>query len=294
MTQLPRTLITALTCTLALILLILPTIAVAADTGVPQRSDIDDSYKWKVNDMFADDAAWEESYVHLDTRYAVFEQYRGRLGESPQVLLECLSQRDRIELIADNLYIYAYLKLDEDNRVSLYQEMGGRISQLWSRVSQAMSYIEPELLELGADRIESYLAEEPELGIYAHYLKDLQRQKEHILSDKEEALLALAGPATSAAGRIFGMINDADIKYGSILDANGEEYALTKQRYYKILESTDRDMRRRANRKYTETYTSYENTLAATLTGSVKSGDFYSQARAAAQVDCDPQADHGP
>jgi oligoendopeptidase F len=105
------------------------------------------------------------------------------------------------------------------------------------------------------------------------------RKKEHILSDKEEALLALVGPVASAPSRIFTMLNDADISYGSIIDEEGNELQLTKQRYYKVMESTDRRVRRDANKAYNEAYLNYLNTLAATLTTSIKRDYFFMKAR---------------
>ncbi len=277
MKRLSRTLLPLLTL-FALIIAIHPTVA-AAENKVPQRSEIAPEYKWKVEDIYPDSAAWQAQYDLLEASLSAFEPYRGKLGESSSNLLACLKLRDSLELIEDNLYVYAYLKLDEDNRVSEYQEMGGRISQLASKFSQSTSFIEPELLALGAEKIDAYLTENPELGVYAHYLKDIERQKAHILSDREEALLAMAGPATSSPSNIFNMINDADIDYGTIADTNGEPLHLTKERYYKILESTNRDLRRRANQAYNEAYMKYLNSLAATLSGSVKSDYFYSQAR---------------
>ncbi len=254
--------------------------AVAADdTAITQRSDIEDKYKWQVEDIFTSDEAWEAAYAELEGSLGAFEPYRGKLGESAKTLLECLATRDRLELIADNLYVYAYLKLDEDNRVSKYQEVGGRISSLWSKVSEAMSFIEPEIVALGEEKINRYLETEMGLETYSHYFHDLFRQQEHILSDKEEALLALAGPAVSAVNRVFSMVNDADIDYGTIIDTEGNEIALTKQRYYKILEGEDRELRRRANQAYNKAYLRYENTLAANLAGSVHRDNFYRQAR---------------
>jgi len=270
---LSRTLLVLLTLSMIVAL------SAAAENKVPQRSDIAPEYKWKVEDIYPDSSAWQVDYDRLESSLPALEAYRGKLGESSDTLLACFKLRDSLELILDNLYVYAYLKLDEDNRVSEYQEMGGRISQLYAKVNQAESFIQPELLELGSQKIDAFLAENPGLSVYAHSLKDIERQKAHILSDKEEAILAMAGPATSAPSRIFNMINDADIDYGTILDTNGEDLHLTKERYYKILESTNRDFRRRANQAYNQAYLKYLNSLAATLTGSVKSDYFYSQAR---------------
>lgn len=263
----------------AFLLLATAPVATKADSAVPQRADIDDQYKWRVEDIYPSDEVWEKTFAGLQGSGEVFDAYRGQLGKSPELLLECLTVRDSIELIADNLYVYAYLKLDEDNRASQYQEMGGRISQLWSKIAEGMSFIEPEIIAVGKDKILGFAADEPGLADYAHYLSDLFRKQEHVLSDREEALLAMAGPAVGAAGQIFNMVDNADIDYGTIVDSTGQEVELSKERVYKMLESTDRDLRQRVNTIYNESYLNYENTLAATLAASVKKDYFYAQAR---------------
>lgn len=254
--------------------------ALAGDTGsIPQRADIEDKYKWKVEDIFPDNDAWERFFGSLKVGIGGFQPYQGHFGDSPEMLLNCLRLRDSLELICDNLYVYAYLKLDEDNRVSQYQEMGDRVSALWAEFEAATAFVEPEILSLDSEKLQSFMKENPGLELYRFYLQDLMRQKEHILSNKEEALLALVGPLASAPSKIFTMINDADISYGSIKDEKGNEVQLTKQRYYKFLESSDRQVRRDANTAYNQAYFNYINTLATTLAASVKRDYFYMKAR---------------
>jgi len=266
---------------LSLTLLIVAVVpALAADTGsIPQRSDIEDKYKWKVEDIFSDNDVWGAAFNSLKAGIGSFEQYQGHLGDSPELLLNCLRLYDSLSLIGDNLYVYAYLKLDEDNRVSQYQEMGDRISGLWAELEAATAFIEPEILSLDKQKLESFMRDNSDLELYRFHLEDLMRTKAHILSEKEEAILALVGPVASAPSKVFTMINDADISYGSIIDENGQELQLTKQRYYKLMESTDRRVRRDANKAYNEAYLNYLNTLAATLAASVKRDYFYIKAR---------------
>jgi len=266
---------------LLLLLLALAAVpALSAETGsIPQRSDIDDKYKWKVEDIFSDNDAWERTFGSLKAGISSFEPYQQHLGDSPEMLLNCLRLSDSLSLIGDNLYVYAYLKLDEDNRVSQYQEMGDRISALWAEIEAATAFIEPEILSLDRKKLQSFLEDNADLGLYRFYLEDLIRKKEHILSDKEEALLALVGPVASAPSRIFTMLDDADISYGSIKDEDGNEVQLTKERYYKLMESSDRRVRRDASKAYNEAYLNYVNTLAATLAASVKRDYFFMKAR---------------
>ncbi|HKK20544.1 MAG TPA: oligoendopeptidase F [candidate division Zixibacteria bacterium] len=263
----------------AIILALFNVPAYAAADRIPQRSDIADKYKWKLEDMYPTPEAWEADFTTLKTNLPRFEQYKGHLGDSPSTLLACLRLSDSLNQIGDNLYVYAYLKLDEDNRSSSSQELTGRISGLGAEVAQATSFMQPELVSIGKDKIMSMLKKSPELAVYEHYFDDLFRTQQHILSEKEENILALAGPVTSSPSKIFSMVNDADINYGNIIDENGDTMALTKERYYKILESKDRRMRHDANVAYNSAYLKYINTLAATLDASVKKDYFYMKAR---------------
>ena len=263
---------------LAIILALSLSLQVGA-ASIPQRADIEEQHTWNTATIFPDLDAWEAAFIQVKNGIGEFEKFEGKLGQSADMLLGCLKLSDSLNIILDNLYVYAYLRLDEDNRSSQFQELGGRVSALNTDVGEATSFIQPEILAIEGDKLQSYLKANPELDVFRFYLEDLQRSKEHILSAKEEAILSLASPVAGAPSEIFTMINDADITYGSIMDENGEEVELTKQRYYKYLESPDRRLRRDANQAYNKAYLKYENTLASTLASSVKRDYFYMKAR---------------
>ncbi len=263
---------------LLLSLIVISTV-VAESNKIPQRSDIDDAYKWNVEDIYADTVAWEKDYAFIESNINVFDKYKGHLADSPEILLECLTLSDSLDLIINNLYVYAFLKLDEDNRQSQYQELGGRISSLSAKFSSSKSFIEPELLTIPGDKLQSYLKSNPKLELYRFYFENLQRQKEHILSDKEEALLAAAGPMASTAKNVFNMIETADLKLGTVNDDDGNPIELTWGRYSKIMEESSREVRKAANDTVQAQYYKYINALAATLGGSIKKDLFFAKAR---------------
>ncbi len=246
------------------------TVTWSADDGsIPQREDIDDKYKWRVEDMYETLDAWESDFVKLQSALTEFDQYRGHLGDSPEMLLNCLKLNDNLSIIEANLWVYAYLKLDEDNRKSEYQELTGRIQALYAQLAEAESFIEPELLALDRTKVESFMKQSPALEEYRFYLEDQLRQKEHILSEKEEAILAAMVPVTRAPSNIFNMIDNADLKLGTVINTEGDTIDLTWGRYARIMESTDRDLRRRANDTVQTAYIKYINTLGATFGSSL-------------------------
>jgi len=251
----------------------------AGAQAVKQRSEIDAKYKWDLASIFPDDEAWRKSLDQVKAGLGRFEQYKGRLAASAANIREALKLRDSLYIISGNLSVYAGLKLDEDNRVSRYQEMQSQASDSGSRLSKAASFIEPELLAMDSATLMGYAAADPELKAYTFMFTDLVRSKAHVLSDKEEALLAGAGPVLDAPSRIFNMIDDADIAFGTIKDENGKDLQLTRERYGIILDGTDRRMRRDASQLYNETYLKYMNGLAASLSSSVKKDLFLANAR---------------
>lgn len=247
--------------------------------GLPKRGEIDAKYKWKVEDLFPNEAAWEKEYASLAEGLTRYDEFRGRLGTSAELLVRCLSLNDSLQLVSDNLRLYASLRLDEDNRDNASQERTDRISTLGSLLGRAASFIEPEILAIDPRVLDSLVKSSPGLAGYQFYLSDLARTKQHILSAKEEGLLALSRPVTRASGRIFGMIDDADITYGAIKDENGQEIVLSKERYYGFRASSDRRVRQDAFNTFYRAYMPYLNTLGATLGSSVKADYFYARAR---------------
>ena len=214
--------------------------AFGASKAIPQRADIEDKYKWNLKDIYPSEEAWEADYKFLDENMERMAQFQGKLGESSDMLLKCFQLRDSLYLIENNLWVYSYLNLDEDNRESKYQELTQRIQGLSSRMSTFMSYIDPELLTIPNDKLLGFLNTNIELGVYRFSLENLIRQKEHILSDKEERILSLASPVVSSPSQIFSMIDEADMDYGTIVDDDGEEIQLTKERYYSLMETASR------------------------------------------------------
>lgn len=251
----------------------------AETSKIPQRSDIEDQYKWKLEDIYPDSAAWQKDFDYLKDNLPRLEAYKGKLAESSNQLLNCLKLRDSLSIMEENLYVFAYMKLDEDNRISKFQELGGRISAVSTQLGAAGSFIKPEVLSIPGEKLNSYLSSNLELDEYRFYLNDLMRQKEHILSEKEEAILANAGTFASGPSEIFSMIDNADLKLGTILDDDGNKLELTWGRYYRIREEASREVRKAATDTVENQYLKYINTLTATFGSSVKKDWFFAKTR---------------
>jgi oligoendopeptidase F len=247
--------------------------------ALPERDEIDQKYKWKIEDIYAKDADWEEDFKEVKALKERFAAYRGRLGESGENLLECLKLCDDLMRKNDKVFVYTKMKRDENNSNSKYQSMTDRAMALSTEVYAAVSFIVPEILAMDEDHLKKFIESSRELKVYKHFFDEALRQKEHILSEREEKILALSAEIAHAPADIFTMFNNADIKFPVIKDEDGEEIELTKGRYIKFLESHDRRVREDAFHALYSSYFKHRNTLAASLTSNVKKNRFYASVR---------------
>ena len=241
------------------------------DKRVKQRDEIDDQYKWKIEEMYDSEEAWNADCAEvLRLSGEFFNQYSGKLGESAKVLLSALQMKDRILQIAERVYVYARMKRDEDNRAAAYQAMCDKAQSLMAKVSAAMSFFTPELLAVPEETLRGFLKQEKGLEVYDHLLNEILREKAHVLTKEEENLLAQFSEITSATNDIFSMINDADIKFGSIMDEDGDEVEVTHGNYIALLQSHDRRVRKEAFEHMYAAYEKQKNTLASTYNYNTK------------------------
>ncbi|MDR1571745.1 MAG: oligoendopeptidase F [Clostridiales Family XIII bacterium] len=232
--------------------------------SIKKRDEIDGRYKWDLASMYADDADWERDYALAEERAGAYGAFSGRLGECAATLLAAFEGKDDIWRIAENVYVYAHMRKDQDNRDRRYQAMSDRAQALLAKAAAAVSFFRPEFLEMPEDRIWAFVDEAPGLKTYEHLIRVLLREKAHVLSGGEERLLAQLSEVLGATGHIFSMLNNADMKFGTIRDEDGEDTELTHGRYIGFMESRDRRVRQEAFARMYEAYERQRNTLAAT------------------------------
>ncbi|MCL9663164.1 oligoendopeptidase F [Paenibacillus hunanensis] len=244
---------------------------------VLKRSEVAPEHCWNLNDMFADQQAWAKAYDELKAMLPEADKLKGKLSTA-QAVKEAFELEDRVSMQIERLYVYAHMHQDEDTTNPTYQALTQKAKKLSVDVSQALSFVTPEILSLSDEELEQLL-EAPELQAYRFTLQEMKREKAHILTEAEEALLAQVGNLSQAPQTIFGMLNNADLKFPSIIDENGNEVELTHGRYVQFLESPHREVRERAFKAMYSTYARQKNTIAATLTANVNKNMFYSRVR---------------
>lgn len=243
-----------------------------------QRSEIAQQDKWRIEDIYATDEAWEADYNECIRRAKEKCVYQGRLAESALILYQALKESDEADLLVEHVYVYAFMKYYEDTANAVYQEMSGRAQAAVTKLSEKYAFLTPEILAIDQKKMQEYLNSDT-LALYRHALEDILVKKDHALSEKEERLLAMAGQVTASPNEIFSKFNNADVKFGTILDEDGNEVELTNGRYSVFMESNDRSVRENAFKTLYRQYGNFKNTLAATYYANVKQACFYAKAR---------------
>jgi oligoendopeptidase F len=247
--------------------------------SLPSRSEIPVEDTWRLEDIFPTDEAWEQEFQEVKKMIPNILNYQGKLGESADVLYDALQYQDELSMRLGKLYTYAHMRYDQDTTNSFYQGLNDRASNLYSEAASAMSFIVPEILSIDENKLKTFLEEKEELRLYEHALDEINRQRPHVLSAKEEALLAQAAEVMASPSNTFGMLNNADLTFPTIIDENGDEVEVTHGRYIRFLESEDRRVRHDAFKAVYETYGKYKNTFASTLNGAIKKDNFFARVR---------------
>jgi len=247
-------------------------------TRSPKRSQVKAADTWDLSSLYASDEAWDLDFKKLEKLVGGFAKFRGQIGAGAKSLAACLKFDCDFDRLADRLGSYAHLKTTEDQTDSTYQRMVGRYQNLAVKASQAASYIRPEILALSDTTLDEYEAAK-EMQPYRLLLERIRRYKPYTLSAREEEILAMQGEMAGAAGKAFRQLLDADMKWGPIKTASGEQIELSNATFGQLLVSPSRAVRKNAFHQYYTQFAGHENTLAATLNGSIQKDAYYAKVR---------------
>ena len=243
------------------------------------REDIEEKYKWNLRDIYVSNEEWENNFSWVENSIGNYDKFRGKLKESPEILLSCFQIDDEIGIKLERLYLYAMLSKDSDMSVPVYQAMDSRIKTLYSKVSTANSFIKPELLKMPDEELLRMINSLEGLKIYKHSVNELLRKKVHTLTKEEEEILALAGDIEQIPYTAFSLFTNADLKFEKIMDDKGNEIEISQAKFYAALYSQDRDYRKRAFTAYLKPYSEFSNTLSSLFNGNLKVNIFNAKAR---------------
>ena len=243
------------------------------------RKDIPDQYKWNMQDLFATDELWEEEAKQLQELAKEIAQYQGRLSESAATLLAFLKKSDELDFHAERVIVYANQKYHEDTAVSKYQGYAAKADSIGVEISSAVAFMSPEILSMDEAVLEQFYKDEPELEHYRRMLGNILRKKEHIRSAEVEAVLAQAGDMAAAPSNIYSMFNNADLKFPSVTDVEGNRIQITHGNYISLIENKDRNLRKEVFRGLYGEYKKHANSVTSMFTSHLKQESFYAKVR---------------
>ncbi len=232
-------------------------------------------YKWATEDIFSSDKEWNETFESVSKKID-FSSYRNKLGDA-ESFLACMQEQEEVGRVVEKLSVYAMMKHDENTKDALYDSMLSKVTSLGAIIGEKTAFIMPELTALPEEILKSFIQNES-LKEYDYFLKGILKEKEHVLSENEEKLLALSSETLSSFRDIFTKIDNADLPLG-VIKHGKERIPLSHGYYGVIMHGEDRKLRKKTFDKYYGAYISLINTISATYYGNVKKGVFISKAR---------------
>ncbi|MGG3560707.1 oligoendopeptidase F [Neobacillus rhizosphaerae] len=233
------------------------------------RNEVPVYEKWNLADIYTNISNWEEEYQLVEQIALQLNEYDGNIHDGP-TLYKYLQQREVLSFHFNKLYAFAMLLVDENTRDTNAQSLLERAKQLSVKVSSSTSFFMPYLLSLDEKTLKRYIEGEEKLEYFAEDLWESFRYKKHVLSKEREELLSQLGDALSVPSHTFGMMNNADIKFGDVTNDNGERVELTRGMYAKLIENENREKRREAYKAYYQPYVQLKNSIASTLAAAIK------------------------
>jgi oligoendopeptidase F len=245
---------------------------------LPKRSKVKPQDTWDLGSLFKSDAEWEAAFAKWEKQISGYEKFRGKLGDSAEMLSACLQFDAALDRLAERIGVYAYLKTTEDTANSEYQRMKGRYSAMATKAAEAASFIRPEIMSVPVERMDQFVAAR-EMAEWRLAMERILRYRPHTLDNKGEQLLAMQGRMSEASNEFFRQLNDADLKWPMMRDEKGQQIELGHSSFSKFLHSPKRSVRRDAFHKYYAQYDAHKNSIAAALNGSVQRDAYYAKAR---------------
>lgn len=237
---------------------------------VQERNEIDDAYKWDLEEMFSSDEEWHTEFKEASERVSEFKRFQGRLTESAETLLKALKLKEELSLKIKNLSAYARMRYDQDTRVQEHQAMKSKASALSSEFSSSVSFYEPEIQDAGKEKINELIQEDEDLEMYNHFFDDILRFRPHTLSKEEEKLVSSLGDVLDAPDDAYRMLMNADMTFPEVETPEGEKVELTQSNFTKFLKNEDREFRKEVYEKFYDKIETVRNTVTSTFQKNVK------------------------
>ena len=248
------------------------------ETTLKSRNEIREEDKWDIEKIYKSSDDFEKDFEELKKEAPKLKDFEGKLND-PQNILEYLKYSEKMNRLAEKLYVYSHLKSDEDTANNENQARMSKIDSYMADFSSYSAYFVPEILSLGEEYIMKAMEEVPELKNYEFLFRDILKEKDHVLTKEMEELLSQVSDCLDAPDAIHNMLSNADMKFNKIKDEKGKEVELTEGNYSSFIKSKDREVRREAFKTLFSAYKNLQNTFGTTLSASIKNFIFSAKIR---------------
>ena len=245
--------------------------------AIKERKELDPNYMWDLTTMYKNDEAWEKDLPVLEKMIEEAAGYQGTLNNAENIR-KFLDYETAVSRKLSDVYVYANLRLTEDTRNDAAQVMEGRAMQAYAKLLQAISFAQPEILSLPEEKLNE-LVNDATLAPYKFQMQKLALEKPHVLSEKEEGLIAAFTEVLSSPGKVADNLQDADLKFEDAVDKDGNGHQLTQSNYILLQMSGDRVLRESSFKNFYKGYKEHINTFAATYGANVKQATVEAQVR---------------
>ena len=244
---------------------------------LPKRGEVPETDTWDLTVLFKTDDDWKKFHDDLKERLVAYQTFEGKLNDI-DTLLKCLEFDAEFNMLLQKWTVYAYLRYTTDLSDPGNQQMVGLSEFFENESRQASSFIRPEILSLDEATWQK-IDTDKRFDLYRLQLFRLKRQKPHTLGKSEEHLIAMTSEIAQTASNAFELLNNADLKFGTLTDETGKTVELSTGSFVVLLNSPDRNVRKTAFEKFYAGYKAHANTLASLLGSSIKKDIFYAKAR---------------
>src|SRR5262245_48134662 len=211
---------------------------------VPLRSKVNKKFTWNAESVFPSDAAWGAEIQQIIEDISTVKQFQGRLAENPSILIEALEAAYQLISRIQTAFMYAGFSYAVDTTDQHAAGMRGKGQGINGQVLSAVSFLQPEILEIGRDKLDEWMNQNPKLALYKHNFDDIFRKQAHVRSVEVEELLGLVSDPLQGPSNSSGMLTNADFKFKPAKDSKGKAFDLTQGTYHNILHNPDRKARR--------------------------------------------------
>jgi len=246
---------------------------------IPARNEIDPKYTWNAESVFASPEAWSAEAEKIVADIPSVKAFQGKLAENAATLADAMEAVEKIIQRVEHLHMYAGFSYSVDTADQKAAAMADKAGGIYGQVIAAVSFIQPEMLEIGEQTLRQWVRDEARLTVYEHYVNNLFRKQAHVRSTEVEEILGMLADPFSGSSSTASMLTNADFDFPPAIDSHGNEHDLTQGTFYKIRANSDRLARQNTWNNYLDAYLAHKNTLATNLATSIKQNVFLMRAR---------------